>query len=164
MQFSHPFLVSRWACSTPRNRTATELTTNATLGLTGSAHARGFMQIHTWLSTGTSPSSQGPILPRLPWFWQLHAAKHHSRECTCIHVSEDPACPTHRDLYSLTHRRHQHCQSTYFRPDTEPCNTPAMYHHRPRIQPSPSMHRPTFTTHTRRHSTQHSSQLNKQSI
>ena len=86
------------------------------------------MQTHTWLSTGTSPSSQGPILPRLPWFWQLHAAQlhaaqHHARECTCTHAFEDPACSTHRELYSLTHRRHQHCQSTSSRPATEPCNT-----------------------------------------
>ena len=68
----------------------------------------------------------------------IHAAKHHSRKCTCTHVSEDPACPTHRELYSLTHRRHQHLSEYFFQAchRTMQHKIAAMHHHRPRIQPS----------------------------
>ena len=75
------------------------------------------------LSLGTSPSSQGPHLPSHPWFWQLHAAKHQSRDCTCTRLQQDSARSTHHELYSLTHQRHQHCQSTSSWPATGPCIT-----------------------------------------
>ena len=59
-----------------------------------------------------------------PQFWQLHAAKHQSCNCMCTNLNKTYVAPTHCELYSLTHHCSsiRHCQSTSFRPATEPCN------------------------------------------
>ena len=57
-------------------------------------------------------------------FWQLHVAKHQSRDCTCTSLYKTQLQLTASSSYSLAHRRSsiRHCQSTSSRPATEPCN------------------------------------------
>ena len=58
-------------------------------------------------------------------FWQLHTAKHQSRNCTCTSPHKTQLQLTASSSYSLAHRRSsiRHCQSTSSRPATELHNT-----------------------------------------
>ena len=81
--------------------------------------------IHPDACTRLSPGWTSPFTStHHPRFWQLHAAKHQSRNCTCTSLHKTQLQLTASSSYSLAHRRGsiRHCQGTSSRPATEPRN------------------------------------------
>ena len=112
-------------------------TANATIGLS-SFTARRFTQTHPAVTRADIAITSSHDSR----FWQLHAAKHQSRDCTCTSLHKTQLQLTASSSYSLAHRPQQHpalseyvfqaCHRTAQR------KTPAVHHNRRALGSNPA--------------------------